>query len=470
MRKTNLKQTIANKIFHLIENAIEHHLFKPVCVSIITSFILFNGFVYFQNDLKNRAILDQKISDDKRIKINIPDSYYDFNLYQNQVENRQIKSGDTLLEILLSIGVKDQDVFVILTELRKVYKPSDIKVGDVFTIKYQVEISYPKKANNEGGRSRTPVRKVFITSISFNPVPEKLIEVIGTKNADGTYSYSSKETVKKLTKRVLKYDVTVNNGLYVDGTDAGISPKIMLDMIGLYSFDIDFQRDIRGGDQFEVLFESYFDEDGNRIRDGEVLFASIKLQKIRTVNMYLHKTQKGGNEYFDSKGSSVRKSLLRTPVNGARISSRFGRRRHPVLGYTRIHKGIDFAAPTGTPIFAAGSGTITKYGRNGSFGNYVQIRHNNEYSTAYAHASRFARGLRVGSRVSQGQIVAYVGTTGRSTGPHLHYEIHYKGRAVNPSSVRSTSGLTLKGNALASFMVSKAEIDKMLRETPIQNK
>lgn len=472
MKKTKLKQNIANKIFHLVENAIEHQLFKPVSVSIITSFVLFNSFVFFKNYLQDRKIAQNQIPDDKKIKINIPDKYYDFNLYQNQVDKREIKPGDTLMKVLIDIGAKDEDVFNILNEMKKVHSPTDIRVGDEFTIKYQVEISYPKKAEKgeeDERQSRTPIRKAYITSISFNPAPEKLVDVIGTKGANGTYTYTAKETIKKLTKKTVKYSVKVNNGLYIDGTDAGISPKIMINMINLYSFDVDFQRDIREGDEFDVMFESYYDEQGNRVKDGDVLFTSLSLQKKTTIDMYLYQYD-GRKEYFNSKGSSVRKSLLKTPINGARITSKFGARKHPILGYTKMHQGIDFGAPMGTPIFAAGSGTITYYGVKGGYGNFTQIKHNAEYSTAYGHASRFVKGLHVGSKVTQGQVVAYVGSTGRSTGPHLHYEIIFKGKAINPAGVKSTSGLILSGKELKKFMDAKAEIDRIFKNTPNQNK
>jgi murein DD-endopeptidase MepM/ murein hydrolase activator NlpD len=171
-------------------------------------------------------------------------------------------------------------------------------------------------------------------------------------------------------------------------------------------------------------------------------------------------------EYFDKKGQSIRKSLLRTPVNGARISSGFGLRRHPVLGYSKMHKGTDFAAPSGTPILAAGNGTIVYRGRKGSYGNYVQIKHNAEYSTAYAHASKFNNRFRLGSKVKQGDVVAYIGTTGRSTGPHLHFEVLRSGKQINPAKVKATSGLTLRGKELESFKRSKGEIESHRRNLP----
>ncbi len=476
-------QNIATKLHHLIEEIIENKLFKPVTISIITSFILFNGFGYLKNYLDDRRILAEK-GLDRQIKINIPDNYRGFNLNENQILRHQIKPGDTLLKILLDLGVSESDVFSILSEMRRVYDPKLIKAGDKFTIKYQVQFDYPEnkdlksedsdKDSDKEPQDKKPSntkekRKVSVTNISFNPSAETEINMVGSKNPEGDYSYSAKKIEKTLTKQIVKYSVTIKNGLYVDGTDVGISPNIMLNMINLYSFDVDFQRDIREGDKFEILFESFYDDKGNRVKDGNVLFASLDLQQKRTIDMYLNKSD-GRNEYFDSKGNSVRKSLLKTPINGARISSGYGARRHPILGYTKIHKGIDFAAPSGTPIFAAGSGTITYYGVKGGYGNFVQIRHTPDYSTAYGHASRFVKNLRVGSKVKQGDVVAYVGSTGRSTGPHLHYEIIFKGAPVNPSTVKSTSGLRLAGKELKKFLAAKDEIDRYLKNTPNQNK
>ena len=474
MKNQKIKQqNIATRISNLIEVLINHKLFRPVSVSIITSFILFSGFFYLKNYLQDISNVSSKIADETRIKINIPDSYYGFNLNQSQFTTHQIKSGDTFLKILLNLGVDETDVLSILNQMSKVYNLKSINVGDNINIRYQVEISYPENKNrpdqDQSSVKIQPKRKVFITNINFTPSAEKEIIVSGVKNTDGTYSYQAKKNIKKLTKHILKYSAKIKNGLYVDGTDAGISPNIMINMINLYSFDVDFQRDIREGDNFEILFESFYDEKGNRVKDGDVLFASLNLQRKRTIDMYLNKSN-GRNEYFDAKGNSVKKSLLKTPINGARISSGFGARKHPILGYTKMHKGIDFAAPSGTPIFAAGSGTITYYGVKGGYGNFVQISHNKEYSTGYGHASRFVKKLRTGSKVKQGDIIAYVGSTGRSTGPHLHYEIIFKGVQVNPAKVKSTSGLTLAGKELKIFMASKAEIDRYLKNIPNQNK
>ena len=268
---------------------------------------------------------------------------------------------------------------------------------------------------------------------------------------------------------VSKYYGTLKDGLYNDGVASGISPTSMMNMISLYSYDVDFERDIHDGDKFEMLVESFYSEDGKKIKDGNVLYSSLTLQN-RAIEIYMHKID-NRVEYFDIKGNSVRKSLLRTPMNGAaRVSSGFGLRRHPILGYSKMHKGIDFAAGSGTPILAAGSGTIVHFGVKGGYGNFVQIKHNADYSTAYGHASRFNKKFRVGAKVKQGDVVAYVGSTGRSTGPHLHFEVIYKGTQINPAKVKATSGLKLTGKELARFEADKAEIDKYRKNIPNQIK
>ncbi len=252
----------------------------------------------------------------------------------------------------------------------------------------------------------------------------------------------------------------IDSSLYVDGRKADIPPSVLVDLFRLYSWDVDFQRDIRGGDGFRVLYERITNDQGESVDNGDVLHASLTLSgKALQVYRYIGAT--GHVEYFNEKGESAQKALMRTPIDGARLSSRYGKRRHPVLGYTKMHKGVDFAAASGTPIYAAGNGTVAFAGRKGGYGKYVKIRHNDTYSTAYAHMKGYGRGIRTGTRVRQGQIIGYVGTTGRSTGPHLHYEIMMSGRQVNPLRVRMPSGRKLKGDELRRFMVEKARIDKL---------
>jgi murein DD-endopeptidase MepM/ murein hydrolase activator NlpD len=224
------------------------------------------------------------------------------------------------------------------------------------------------------------------------------------------------------------------------------------------SYDVDFQRDIQPGDRFELMYERLYTEDGQLVRTGAILYANLILGG-KSHAFYRYAPKGGEPDYFDQDGSSIKKALLRTPIDGARVSSLFGSRKNPVLGYTMMHRGIDFAAPTGTPIYAAGDGTIEMRGRNGAYGNYIRIRHNAEYETAYAHMSQFAPHLAHGSRVHQGQIIGYVGSTGRATGPHLHYEVLVRGEQINPVSVRMPSGVKLAGAELERFNKARSRID-----------
>jgi murein DD-endopeptidase MepM/ murein hydrolase activator NlpD len=458
----HIKNADKSKFFAIIDNSIDHRLFKPVVISIITSFILFSGFEYLQNFIADYQESTTKQRQSKPIKINISGQGVNFDVDENQVIEHRVKSGDTLSKILNDNGVDEQDVFAILGATKKVFDPKAITTGDQVVIKFHVKLGYD---GNGVDASKNVVRKVTVDSVSIAPSAEEQI-IVSRKN-DG--EYDAREVKVKLLRYVSKYYGTLKDGLYNDGVASGISPTSMMNMISLYSYDVDFERDIHDGDKFEMLVESFYSEDGKKIKDGNVLYSSLTLQN-RAIEIYMHKID-NRVEYFDIKGNSVRKSLLRTPMNGAaRVSSGFGLRRHPILGYSKMHKGIDFAAGSGTPILAAGSGTIVHFGVKGGYGNFVQIKHNADYSTAYGHASRFNKKFRVGAKVKQGDVVAYVGSTGRSTGPHLHFEVIYKGTQINPAKVKATSGLKLTGKELARFEADKAEIDKYRKNIPNQIK
>jgi len=233
----------------------------------------------------------------------------------------------------------------------------------------------------------------------------------------------------------------------------------MAAMIRAYSYDVDFQRDIQPGDEFQVMYERYFTDGGATARDGDILYAALTLGG-KQMELYRYKTRDGIVDYFNRQGESIRKALLRTPIDGARVSSKFGMRRHPVLGFSKMHEGMDFAAPVGTPIYAAGNGVVEDLGPRNGYGNYVRIKHNQQIATAYAHLSKLGEGIRRGGRVQQGDIIGYVGTTGRSTGPHLHYEVLRGGRQINPMAVDMPSGIALEGRELVAFKHHVEETDR----------
>nr|WP_240969456.1 M23 family metallopeptidase [Sneathiella limimaris] len=260
---------------------------------------------------------------------------------------------------------------------------------------------------------------------------------------------------------------TIDNSLFLSASQAGLPTSVIIDLIRIFSYDVDFQREIQPGDSFEVFFERFVDEDGRPLKEGEIQWASMTLSGTQ-ISLYRYKTSDDGvTDYYTEKGHSVRKTLMRTPIDGARLTSSFGKRKHPILGYTKMHKGADFGAPRGTPIMAAGNGVVEVAGRNGGYGNYVRIRHTTEYKTAYAHMKGFAKKIRKGARVKQGQIIGYVGSTGRSTGPHLHYEVHKNGRQINPMSVKLPAGRKLKGKMLTAFENYTKDVDQEVASIPL---
>lgn len=455
----NLKSKLKSLLL-IIDRLIEHRLFKPVSIVIIASFLLFQTVSYVKNLIIDYKESQEVATKSSPIKINVLGREINFDLKEDQVMTYKVKSGDTMLKIFLDMGAKEGDIFNILQAMRKVYSPKLIVTNDKITIKYKLTIDY----DTNKAKGKDIERKVVISSLAIRPSIEQEVLVLRKRSGE----YEAKMLKIELNRQISKYMGVINNSLFIDAVASGVSPNTVMNMIDIYSYDVDFQRDIHGGDKFEILVESFYDKNGKKVKDGNVLYSSLALSG-KEIEIYAHEVN-NGIEYFDAKGNSARKSLLRTPLPGARISSKFGMRRHPVLGYSKLHKGVDFAAPRGTPIYAAGSGKITWYGRKGSYGNFVRIKHNSEYSTGYAHASRLSKRFRNGSRVKQGDVIAYVGTTGRSTGPHLHFEVLRRGKAINPSKVKATSGVRLKGRDLKRFQDSKNKIDQYRKNIPNQVK
>ncbi len=362
----------------------------------------------------------------------------------------QVDKGDTLMDLLLRAGVERSDALNAISALREVYNPRNLRVGQ------EVTVTFARPADGIGSG---PFQGVTLQ-------PEADRQVTARRHADG---FAAKEIKHQVTRELTRYSGTIRSNLFESAAAAGIPISTLVEMIRALSYDVDFQRDIQPGDTFEVLFERYVDKRGERVRDGDIMYASLTLSGNR-VAIYRYVNSRGVADYYDGKGDSVRKALLRTPVDGARLSSGFGERRHPILGYTRMHKGVDFAAPTGTPIYAAGDGVIDEAGTRNGYGYYVRIRHNGKYSTAYAHMSRFAQGIRTGKPIQQGQIIGYVGSTGASTGPHLHYEILVDGGQVNPLSVKFSGGSKLEGKEEPLFEAQRKDIDKTFANLPESSK
>ena len=265
--------------------------------------------------------------------------------------------------------------------------------------------------------------------------------------------------VTKLNKQVVYKENIILSSLYKSASQKKIPANIIVEFARVYGFQVDFQRDIRKKDSFQVMYEVFIDDNKRIIETGNILFANLKLTGQDNSLYYFDK--KGSEGHYDKNGRSVKKALMKTPINGARLSSRYGNRKHPILGYTKMHRGLDFAAPSGTPVFAAGDGIIEKAGWNGSYGKYIRIRHTGTYKTAYAHLSGFHKSVRIGKRVSQGKIIGYVGTTGRSTGPHLHYEVIKNNIQVNPMRIKLPAGKNISKGDINNY---KNHVQKILNQ------
>jgi len=357
----------------------------------------------------------------------------------------KVKSGDTLGKILNRAGVPGRDAHLAVTALRDVFDPRDLRVGQALTLTFQPTAPATDSATD----SATPG---LFAGLAIEPDYKTVIRV--SRSAEDIFGAEAVE--KAMTPVWQTASGVINRSLYLDALDAGVPMAILIEMIRAYSWDVDFQRSLQPGDRFDVMFEDLTDEHGNVLSSGNIGYATLILGDS-PLKLYRHTLSDGTTDYFNEKGEAAKKGLMRTPIDGARLSSGYGARKHPVLGYTKMHKGVDFAAPTGTPIYAAGDGRIDVAGRKGSYGKYVRIRHNGRYTTAYAHMSRIH--VKPGQYVRQGDVIGRVGTTGRSTGPHLHYEILVDNKQQNPMRVKMPSGRKLTGNDLEQFLAAAQSID-----------
>ncbi|USO01400.1 MAG: peptidoglycan DD-metalloendopeptidase family protein [Alphaproteobacteria bacterium] len=353
-----------------------------------------------------------------------------------------IQSGDTLSSILANEKIVKTQIHAALKALQTLFNPRDLRPS------HEVFIT---TSPHEDGESRNLL--TLLIHPSFNT------EITLEQNEKG--GYDAQKSHRKLQRHVKSVEGAIRSSLYVDALGLGLPSKAVHQMITAFSYAIDFQRNIHPGNRFRVLYEVLHDSKNKSADVGRVLLAEMEIDN-KPITVYFFDIFEQWTGYYHKNGRSVQKSLLRTPIDGARISSGFGKRKHPILGFTKHHKGVDFAAPPGTPIYAAGSGVIEQAGRNGAYGNYLRIRHfGTALKTAYAHLSRFAQGMRAGKTVRQRQIIGYVGATGRATGPHLHYEVIKNGQQINPMHVKTSSNITLSGKVKAHFDTHTAHIDHL---------
>ena len=413
---------------------------------ILISFVVFSSIAFFSisNFVAKKNIEEQK-------NISAVTNSSEFSIFTKYLvskitspykeENYQIKKNDSIERILKNFNIKADDIKNVSIELKK-NKLTSIYSGRKLSLIYKKE--------EDGSLS--------LINLNYPLSNTRSIEV--RKKQD---KFIVKENILRLYKNEVVVKNIIKNNLYTSATEVGIEPNIIIEFARIFGFEVDFQRDIRKGDWFEIYYEK-FKDDNNKVRDtGKIIYASMYVNG-EEINLYNFKFEKDKEEYFDIKGKSITKSLMKTPINGARLSSSFGMRKHPILGYNKMHRGTDFAAPSGTPIMASGSGTVTRARWCGGGGNCVKIKHNSTYETIYAHMKAFAKGIKEGRKVKQGQIIGYVGSTGMSTGPHLHYEVIVNGKKVNSQKLKLPSGKVLKGESRKEFELERIKIDLKLSD------
>ena len=350
-----------------------------------------------------------------------------------------VKNNDTVESILKKFSVKKKEISFIVKEIKK-RKLSNITPNQ--KVKFVLRRS-SDKTDMEVLKIEYPISKT--TYVNIDKVKDGL-EI--TKN------------ITQLFKKNIVVEGKILNNLYSSAVKAKMEPNVIIEFARIFGFEVDFQRDIRKGDEFEVMYERYMDDTNKFIQTGKILYAYLKVNNQK-IKLYRFES-KNDFDFYDEKGKSIKKALMKTPINGARLSSPFGNRKHPILGFTKHHNGTDFAAPTGTPIMASGNGTVIKAGWCGNGGNCVRIRHNSSYTTGYGHLSKFA--TKTGRRVRQGQIIGYVGNTGMSTGPHLHYTVKYNGKFINSQKLKLPSGKILKGEERKLFEIERIKLDVEVAE------
>jgi len=349
-----------------------------------------------------------------------------------------IKNNDTIEKILKEFKIKNDDIKEISVQLK------NKKLANIYSGK---RLNLIIKKLEDGSNT--------IISLLYPINNTTSVEVRKSQN-----NFEVKENILQLNKKEVVVKNIIKNNLYNSAINSGIEPNIIVEFARIFGFEVDFQRDIRQGDWFEILYER-FEDDNNKVREtGKIIYASMFVNG-EEINLYNFKFNKL-EDFYDIKGKSITKSLMKTPINGARLSSSFGMRKHPILGYNKMHRGTDFAAPSGTPIMASGSGTVTRARWCGGGGNCVKIKHNSTYETIYAHMKAFAKGIKEGRNVKQGQIIGYVGSTGLSTGPHLHYEVLVNGKKVNSQRLKLPSGKILSGEERNQFELDRIKIDLKL--------
>mgnify|MGYP006414155435 FL=1 len=412
---------------------------------IIFLILVFSALLYFifsYKDFVSTGHQNERQESTKKSKKEFKDAY-SFFFNTDFIPNKKIikvVAGDSLQKILLKEKISKEEVNKIYQKIKGIIDLKKIRRGQTITIVF-----------------RTKQNKPSISRITFQ-VDELSTAYIYYR--DKVDDYEVRLNQKNLEKVNFLAKGVIVNSLFASAQKIDVDAEIIVEFARIFGFEIDFQRDIRKNDEFQIFYERFEDDEGENFKNGNILFAYLK-NSGREIKLYRYKDSKNNIGYFTPDGKSIEKALMKTPINGARLSSGFGFRKHPILGYNKLHQGTDFAARRGTPVMASGSGTVERASWFGAYGKYVRIRHNSTYKTAYAHLSKFGRNIKAGKKVRQGQIIGYVGSTGRSTGPHLHYEVLVNNKRINSQRLKLPSGKKLSKNEMGNFNLEKQRIDQL---------
>ena len=415
--------------------------FKPSLLFLIIPVLIIFIFISksFDQYSENGESKDQELENNL---ITVKDFLFNqFNSVATKVEIKA-RNGDSIQRILYNQKISPTEVNNVLNALRREY--------NVGTLRNDQKVYLVVKREKNGN---------FVSRLTVNI--DNITTVHVFLNKDNVYE--TKRVTKILTKKNHLVETTIDRGIYRTAKQSGIENSIVVQFARLYGFEVDFQRDLKKNDKIKIFYERYLDDDGVSQRTGNIIYSEITNVE-KNIILYRYEYPNGSIAYFTPEGKSIEKSLMRTPINGAKLSSRYGFRIHPILGYNQMHQGTDFSAPTGTPIMASGSGTIEYSGWKGGYGKFISIRHSPVYQTNYAHLQDYAKGIRRGVKVQQGQVIGYLGSTGSSTGPHLHYEVVVNGRKENSQTLKLPSAAPLEGNNKNFFEIQKRNIDNLILE------
>jgi murein DD-endopeptidase MepM/ murein hydrolase activator NlpD len=421
--------------------------FRPSLVFLIIPILIIFIFIskYFDQYSENGESKDQELENNL---ITVKDFLFNqFNSGATKVELK-VRNGDSIQRILYDQKISPTEVNNVLNALRREY--------NVGTLRNDQKVYLIVKREKNGN---------FVSRLTVNI--DNITSVHVFLNKDNVYE--TKRVTKILTKKNHLVETTIDRGIYRTAKQSGIENSIVAQFARLYGFEVDFQRDLKKNDKIKIFYERYLDDDGVSQRTGNIIYSEITNVE-RNIVLYRYEYPNGSIAYFTPEGKSIEKSLMRTPINGAKLSSRYGFRIHPILGYNQMHQGTDFAAPIGTPVMASGAGTVEYSGWKGGYGKFISIRHSPVYQTNYAHLQDYAKGMRRGTKVQQGQVIGYLGSTGSSTGPHLHYEVVVNGRKENSQTLKLPSAAPLEGNNKNFFEIQKRNIDNLILESSNKKK